>query len=332
MVAQIDPAYRRAGLGPTCVRLLSWALFEGRPLTTRGRWINPLVVALHALHCRLPRLAAVEAPIFIVGMGRSGTTLLGKILSLHPEIGFLNEPKALWHVAVGGEDVIGSYERGPARYHLGATDAGERERRRLERLFGAYLRWTGRRRVVDKNPEVVYRRHFVRAIFPHAHLLFVVREGWSVCRSVERWSRAHGRSVRGETHDWWGAGRRKWRLMLEQLVTREPDLAGQRTRLQTLDDQRQMAALEWILASRYARRALDADEPISVVRYEDLTADPIPTVERLLEECGLRPHPRIESYCRRAVRPGAPGDPFELLPVLARPFAEALAWWGYRSS
>lgn len=331
MVAQIDPHYRRAGAGPAWVRLLSWALFEGRPLTTRGRWVNPLVLALHAAHARLPRLAPVEAPIFIVGMGRSGTTLLGKILSLHPEVGFLNEPKALWHVAVGSEDVVGSYHRGPARYRLEAIDAGERERRRLERLLGAYLRWTGRRRVVDKNPEVVYRMRFVRTIFPDARFVFPVRDGWSVSRSVERWSHLHARTVRGEVHDWWGVDRRKWRLLVEQLVTREPDLAEAAQRFAALQDQRQMAALEWTLASRYARRGLDADEPVAVVRYEDLTADPVTTVTDLLERCGLRSRPVIESYCRRAVRPNAPARPFELLPELERPFRRELDWWSYRS-
>lgn len=329
MVAQLDPDYRRVGLGPTWVRLLSWALFEGRPLTTRGRWINPLVLGLHALHARLPRLAAADRPIFIVGMGRSGTTLLGKILSLHPEVGFLNEPKALWQVAVGREDVIGSYDRGAARYRLDAADAGEREARRLERLFGAYLRWTHRRRVVDKTPEVVYRSEFVRSIFPGARLLFVVRDGWTVCRSVERWSRAHRRVVRGETHDWWGAERRKWRLLIEQLVPREPDLAAEVNRLSSLDDQRQMAAVEWILAGRHARRAgANRDDPL-VVRYEDLTGDPVGALERVCRHCELVFDDRLASYCRHAVHAGPLAEPFELSPALERPFRRALAEWGY---
>ena len=55
MVAQLDRLY--ATLRPQRVppRLISYALFEGRPLTTRGRWINPLVLAHLELEARLPQ-------------------------------------------------------------------------------------------------------------------------------------------------------------------------------------------------------------------------------------------------------------------------------------
>lgn len=331
MVAQIDPLYRRAGLGPTWVRLVSWAVFEGRPLTTRGRWINPFVLGLHRLHCRLPRLGRVEAPIFIVGMGRSGTTLLGKLLSLHPEVGFLNEPKALWHVAIGREDIVGSYDRRPARYRLGSADAGWRERRRLGRLFAAYLRWTRRHRLVDKNPEGVFRADFLRAIFPDARFLIAIRDGRAVCRSVERWSERHRRVRRGEVHDWWGVGRRKWRLLVEQVATGEPDFAPLASELLCLEEQQQMAALEWILSSRYAQRCVEAADDALAVRYEDLTAAPLPTLATILDFCHLTQDERIATYCRNGVRDGSPARPLDLPSVLERPFRETLEHWSYES-
>jgi hypothetical protein len=36
------------------------------------------------------------APVFLIGCGRSGTTVVAKVLSAHPEIAFLNEPRTLW--------------------------------------------------------------------------------------------------------------------------------------------------------------------------------------------------------------------------------------------
>ena len=38
-------------------------------------------------------------PVFIIGCGRSGTTILGKTLSRHPKIKYLNERRDLWHEA-----------------------------------------------------------------------------------------------------------------------------------------------------------------------------------------------------------------------------------------
>ena len=37
------------------------------------------------------------SPVFIIGCGRSGTTILGDTLSRHPKIKYLNERRDLWH-------------------------------------------------------------------------------------------------------------------------------------------------------------------------------------------------------------------------------------------
>ncbi len=97
MPAQLDSLYIRTRPTKAVSRLISYALFEGRPLTTRGRWINPLVFALSGTLKTLPQIKKVKKPIFIIGMGRSGTTILGVVMSMHRDVGFLNEPKALWH-------------------------------------------------------------------------------------------------------------------------------------------------------------------------------------------------------------------------------------------
>lgn len=119
MVAQIDRDYIRTRPTRLWARMLSYLAFEGRPLTTRGQWINPIVFAGFATARALPQLRSVKSPVFILGAGRSGTTILGILMSMHRKVGFLNEPKAMWHAAThGGEDLIGSYDRGPGCYRL----------------------------------------------------------------------------------------------------------------------------------------------------------------------------------------------------------------------
>ena len=90
MIAQLESLYIRSRPWKLWSRLISYGLFEGRPLTTRGQWINPLVFAHFAVEKHLPRLRRVEKPVFILGTGRSGTTILGIVLSMHREVGFLN--------------------------------------------------------------------------------------------------------------------------------------------------------------------------------------------------------------------------------------------------
>lgn len=74
-----------------------------------------------------------------MGSGRSGTTLLGTILSIHRQIGFLNEPKALWHSVFGQEDIVGSYFRGPSKVRLEEKDVTFHVQLAAQRIFGAYL-------------------------------------------------------------------------------------------------------------------------------------------------------------------------------------------------
>ncbi len=64
----------------------------------------------------------VEKPIFIIGIGRSGSTILGTVLSMHREIGFLDEPKAIWYSIDPKDDVIGHFSNEPAQYQFTADD------------------------------------------------------------------------------------------------------------------------------------------------------------------------------------------------------------------
>ena len=165
MVAQVDMTYIKLRPSKLYSRLISYALFEGRPLTTRGRWINPILFTLFSLQKRLPQFKKVEKPIFILGTGRSGTTILGLVLSMHRDVGFLNEPKAIWHSIYPYEDVIGSYSRGAAYYRLTESNVDASIKRNAHRIFGTYLTSVFSHRVVDKYPELIFRASFIKAIF-----------------------------------------------------------------------------------------------------------------------------------------------------------------------
>jgi hypothetical protein len=331
MIAQLDADYIRARPTKALSRLLSYALFEGRPVTTRGQWINPLVFAHFAVEKRLPQLKSVRRPIFIVGTGRSGTTILGKILSLHRDVGFLNEPKALWHAIHPHEDVIGSYDRGAAAYRLGAEDASAPVVRHAHRLFGAYLAAVGATRVVDKYPELIFRIPFVRSIFPDARFIWIVRDGWDTIRSIDRWSDRLGETRNGEQHDWWGVDDRKWRLLVEQVATTHPDLAGKETALRAIDRHIDRAALEWALTMQEGiARQQEHPEAITTVRYEALAGDPPATVRRLLDACGLPPDAVPVAYARETVHAAPRKEPVDLHPVVAPVFQAAMDALGIR--
>src|SRR5215212_6691597 len=47
----------------------------------------------------------VSRPVFILGCGRSGTTIFGAALSKHKSITYLNEPRHLWFAAYPETDI-----------------------------------------------------------------------------------------------------------------------------------------------------------------------------------------------------------------------------------
>lgn len=245
MVAQIDIKYIKTSYVQTIKRLVSYGLFEGRPLTTKGQWINPLIFTHFGIEKKLPQLKKVEKPIFIVGTGRSGTTILGVLLSMHKQVGFLNEPKALWHSIYPHEDIIGNYSRSKAKYRLTAEDADPRTIKNAHKLFGAYSRILGVERVVDKYPELIFRIPFVREIFPDAKFIFLIRSGWETCHSINSWSQRLGETKNDETHDWWGANDRKWKIMLEELIRPSPLFADCYEEIKNFGSHSDRASVEW---------------------------------------------------------------------------------------
>ena len=330
LIAQLDELYIRTRPAKVFSRLVSYALFEGRPLTTRGQWINPLVFAHFAIETRLPQLKEVRKPIFIVGTGRSGSTILGVLMSMHRGVGFLNEPKALWHAAYPHADVFDQYSKGPALYALDEPDATEEVSRRTRRLFGAYLRAVASERVVDKHPELVFRIPFVRAIFPDARFVFLVRGGWDTCRSIERWSERNGTRKDGEVHDWWGANNSKWHLMLRQLVPREEDLTGVMDELEKLDSHRDMAAVEWTVTMREGLRQIERyPDDVYMIRYEALVESPRRELSKLLDFCELPSDEVFLKYAEHELSPAGEHKPFDLHPAVREPFERTMRELGY---
>ena len=303
---------------------------QGRFLTTGYRWLNPFILTQLRLSQRLPQLKSVVKPIFVIGTGRSGSTILGKVLSMHRDIGFLNEPKAMWYTLDAREDVNGHFQRGVGQYRFDTAVATAKTRQAAHRLFGFYLTLTGSKRVLDKNPEIVFRLPFVRTIFPDAKFIFLVRNGWDTIHSITTWSKTNGRQVDDERQDWWGVEQRKWHLMVEQLVSTEPLLSQMQTEVGALSREEAMAAVEWIVTMQEGIRALQTmPEHIYCLHYEALTQEPRSTALALQTFCEL-PHDEIFlKYAVQALTPNIPKEPITLAPILQKAFVETMVKLNY---
>jgi hypothetical protein len=330
VVAGIDRTYRGFGIGRSSVRMLGYLLFEGRPLTTRGRWINPLVFALSGVLTKTVQLKKVSRPIFIVGTGRSGTTILGMTLSLHASVGFLNEPKALWHRAFPHEDIIGNYAMQPGRYVLTDKDATLDVVDKFHKLYGGFLKLGRRTRILDKYPEALFRITFLLRAFPDAKFIWLVRNGNDTIASIEKWSALHRSDTSGAREDWWGRDNRKWQALVEQVCSKDPLFADNIPAVLSLDRDVDKAAVEWTVSVQQGLRE-EARHPgrILRVRFENLSQEPEVSLRAILKYCELDDDPAVFAFAKSKLGPGKNYTVQALAPIIHTPFNEAMRSLGY---
>jgi tetratricopeptide (TPR) repeat protein len=123
-----------------------------------------------------------QAPVFIVGMPRSGTTLVEQILASHPEVHGAGELTLLRDV-VGGVSV--SAPEGPADYsrllaQLEPRDLAFLGSRYAERLCALA---PGKRRVIDKEPLNFLYCGLIHLILPNARIVHCRRNAVDTCLS-----------------------------------------------------------------------------------------------------------------------------------------------------
>lgn len=140
--------------------------------------------ALPAVSSRSPRASDDQGPmpIFVVGMPRSGSTLLDRILSSHPEVASAGEINDLlrqlhWTANVPPSGVAGMREVLRRLPELDLQELGQR--------YLAQTRWRagGCRYFVDKLPINIQLVPLIRRALPHAPILHITREPMDVCFS-----------------------------------------------------------------------------------------------------------------------------------------------------
>ncbi len=121
-------------------------------------------------------------PIFIIGMPRSGTTLLDRMLSAHSQVVSAGEIIDFWRQLHWAADVAPARSQGLLKIIERSGDIDFAE------LGARYLRQTqwraqGRAYYLDKLPANIQMVAFIRKALPHAPILHMVRDPLDTCFS-----------------------------------------------------------------------------------------------------------------------------------------------------
>lgn len=234
----------------------------------------------------------LKPPIIIFGNTRSGTTIVQKVMSTHPDIVQWYEPRTLWLYA------------DPQRRHdeFDESDATAKVKRYIRKQFLKFQKQHGNCVVMEKTPANILKIPYVRAIFPDATFLFIVRNPFSFISSVEmKWQRpVTSKGIRRrlkytpitQLHHY--AGRLIGQQFHKRVLRRKylsiwgPRYRGMEEDLKTFD-LLTVIARQWSECSRKAEKDLAyfSNGRVLRLRYEDFVEDPISDLKRICAHCGL---------------------------------------------
>lgn len=122
--------------------------------------------------------------IFIIGPARSGTTILGEVISEVLDAAYWIEPKYIW-----------KYKNRPysidtvTDFHSGRMDF-------IRSRFDKFLMDSGKQYFLEKTPSNVFRLRYISNIFPDAHYIIINRDICEIMDStLKRWNGDFDKSV-----------------------------------------------------------------------------------------------------------------------------------------
>ena len=234
----------------------------------------------------------LKPPIILFGNFRSGTTMLQKVIASHPDAVAWDEPVGLWLYA------------DPSRRHdeFEEHDATPRVKRYIRDKFLQYQRQNGNRVIVEKTPHNILKIPYVRAVFPEAHFLYVIRNPLSFISSVElKWQQPARRrrlikrlksTPVTQLHYYlpkFIAQQWKQKIRGEKyLSVWGPRYHGIQEDLKS-NDLLTVIGRQWARAARKAEADLAhfAEGQVLRFRYEDFVETPASHLERICRHCGL---------------------------------------------
>ena len=274
----------------------------------------------------------LKPPIILFGNTRSGATMVQKVLSTHPDVVGWYEPNPIWLYP------------DPGRVHdeFDESDATDRAKRYIRKRFLKFQKTHENCIIMEKTPQNILRIPYVRAIFPEAIFLFIVRNPFSFISSVEhKWQRTvTGRGIVRRLKDTPISQLHHWvrRYIVQQVNKRilrrkylaiwGPRYKGIQDDLKTYDLMT-VIARQWSIPSRKAENDMASLENGQILRlkYEDFVEDPVSDLERICAHCGLEMSSDMAKATRQMVKSDRKlkwkrFDPHELARILSEVSAE----------
>lgn len=209
-------------------------------------------------------------PIFILGCGRSGTTLTARLLATHADVAEWSGANAIWDPGwyPWRESLVGKppIEVDAEAFNWRWWTEAEPRLDTIRATFGAF-QWMNRRKCfVNKSPFHTFRIPQLAATFPDARFIHVVRDGRAVAYSYARHLQG-----KGKLREWPSGLRRRFEASTDQLAL--------------------WLARFWVTSLHEVESHVGnsgSTARVLQVRYEDVCANPTGSLHRVCDWVGLK--------------------------------------------
>lgn len=248
----------------------------------------------------------IEKPIFIVGSGRSGTTILYEILAWHKDLSWISNYSNRYypHYAASifmcnlyrsniAKKIMGDrfpkplegyrlwdwchpVENSPNDQPLTEADVTTGIALRCRKMLTDHLRFSGKKRFLNKNTRNSRRIRYLNTIFPDAKFIHIIRDGTPVVASslinLKFW-------------------KNPWILKRDENYNTSKDGNGNLV----------IAAQTWV---EEVNRVLIDKEHLNrfqyfEIRYEDFTKFPVEIIKRVCDFCELNWTQEFEEFIKK---------------------------------
>jgi hypothetical protein len=312
-------AFGREWFGPTRFAVRGMRMLKYKVLYARAQyWVH---------QARALANTAEEkefAVCFLLGAGRSGTTVLASSIGLHPRVKQLIEPHYMWAALRSDMDITNLYARVRAKYILRDGDCTSNERSILPHLLVLASGGCSRSELLlEKTPHNAARIGYLRTALAGARFIHIVRDGLEVARSIADVA-GHGVYQIGglrNYNQWWGRENSKWHALV-----RDAEQVGLPSEeLLKLNTDVQKGAVEWMINYiEINRHKEEIESRIWEVRYDALVVSPQETIASVWAYLGLAFDDELLNKASRAVvmPPARPPIDLFLPPSLGARFNE----------
>lgn len=188
-----------------------------------GKYFYKIIVEfIKNILFKIKKRTYIFSPVFIIGCGRSGTTILGNTLSHHSQIKYLNERRDLWHRSYPEFDIWNKKTQN-SKLYVDEKDINLKKKHILHDLLFREQVLGNAKILLEKLPINSFRLKFLEKSFPNARYIYLTRNGLEVSDSIEKsiqkgnWVRNHDllKSYSKEGSDQ-NKGILEWKLSIDE--------------------------------------------------------------------------------------------------------------------